>query len=511
MGNEVWGFDAHGADAFNKNYSQYASWARLMTTDHLKSSEYFNSDRMLVSFSGRSPDNNYGLHDQLFSADDGEMDLLDISGYLGGNLAYDPAIEPGQSQLDYHKNSYAVFKEKLDGLTAIYKDMFRLMSRRVPMYMYEGNLTVNEYHGTLGQAVSFADYYATVMEYGVTVPDVFSLEGGQWRLLDNQITLKKRPLYYMVEYYNQIASKGVIMKTTFQSVDKIHNNNGSEVNLPSVGVHAYNNDDQYGVVLFSRDFEHDYIVSLDLPDNIGTISNGKMVVVSGDMFNAPDASASDSSITIEDGMLINVPAYSAVFISFKADSKTWDPMPDLGQFAYKKVENIELTTTDGEYTIDTFNGHKKLHVAVTPQDAFYPGADVEIVDNQANAKLSSSLNLTVDTTLNGTVTVRATAKDNSGVYDEITVTIINQHTLVEDVNNPGVKYYPNPVSDYMIVEFPEFTHARLTIRNVRGSIVRQIGMNSDRTLINTSGLAKGVYFVTVESPDKTDVFRFIKE
>ena len=161
--------------------------------------------------------------------------------------------------------------------------------------------------------------------------------------------------------------------------------------------------------------------------------------------------------------------------------------------------------------IDTFNGHKKLHVAVTPQDAFYPGADVEIVDNQANARLSSSLNLTVDTTLNETVTVRAKAKDNSGVYDEIAITIINQHTLVEDMNNPGVKYYPNPVSDYMNVEFPEFIHARLTIRNVRGSIVRQAGMYSDRTLINTTDLANGVYFVTVESAGKTDAFRFVKE
>ena len=49
------------------------------------------------------------------------MDMLDISGYLGGNLNYDPAIDPGESQLDYHKNSYAVFKQNLDGLSNIYQ------------------------------------------------------------------------------------------------------------------------------------------------------------------------------------------------------------------------------------------------------------------------------------------------------------------------------------------------------------------------------------------------------
>ncbi len=511
IGNEVWGFDAHGADGFNADYNNYAPWARKMTSEQIKASSYFNSDKMLVSFSGRSPEDNYGLHAKLFNGDDGEMDLLDISGYLGGNLSYDPAIEPGQSQLDYHKNSYKVLRQKLDGLNYIYKDMFKWMSRRVPMYMYEGNLTVDSYHGTVGQAVTFADYYATVLEYGVTVPDVFCLEGGQWRLLDNQITLKKRPLYYMVQYYNELAGKGVVLKTDFQSVDKIHDYNGSEINLPSVGVHAYNNDDQYGIVLFSRDFENDYIVSLDLPDDIGDITGGSMTVVSGPAFNAGDATVTTTGITLEDGMLITVPKYGAVFISFKAGARTYDPMPELGQLQYQKIEAIDLTTTDGATTIDEFKGHKKLAYTITPVDAFYPYADVQIVDNPANATMSTSLNVYADTSTNGTVTIRATAKDNSGVYDEITLTIINQHTLVEDKDHPGLKYYPNPVSEYMIVELPGFAHADLTISNVHGAVVRRLSMDESRTMISTSGLASGIYFVTVSSEGKSQVFRFVKE
>ncbi len=84
-------------------------------------------------------------------------------------------------------------------------------------------------------------------------------------------------------------------------------------------------------------------------------------------------------------------------------------------------------------------------------------------------------------------------------------------TLVEDVNNPGLKYYPNPVTDYMIVEFPEFTNAELTIRNVQGSVVRRTRMDDTRIMLHTSDLANGVYFVTVESAGKTEVFRFIKQ
>ncbi|MGC9342759.1 MAG: hypothetical protein ACP5E3_08670, partial [Bacteroidales bacterium] len=159
--------------------------------------------------------------------------------------------------------------------------MLEELGRIEPMYMYEGNLTKNEYHGTVGQAVTFADYYAEVMENGVALPDVFTLEGGQWRLLDDKISLNKRPLYHIVQHYNN-ACKGVVLKSSYHSVDSIYNDNGRIVNLESLGVHSYANGNLYSMALFSRDFENDYVIKVDLPDDIGTISNGKMVIIGGE-------------------------------------------------------------------------------------------------------------------------------------------------------------------------------------------------------------------------------------
>jgi hypothetical protein len=419
LGNEVWGFDVHGANAFGGTYNTYAPWARNMSKNYIKASPYYNPDKMWVSFSGRSPEENYGLHTPLFTGDAGEMDMLSISGYLGGNLKYDPSIDPGESQLDYHKNSYAVFYNKLRGLENVTRDMISTMGRKVPMYMYEGNLTTNEYHGTVGQAVSFADYYTGVMEYGVALPDVFCLEGGQWRILDNNITLKKRPLYYMVKYFNEFCAGGVMLKTNYQSVDKIYDYTKVEVKLNSVGTYFFNKDDQYGLALYSRDFEHDYTVQIDLPDDIGAISEGEMVIVSGSAFNALEASVVDSVITVTDSMLVQVPKYSAVFIRFKAGSRTYDPMPELGEYHYKKVESIDLYTADGSTLLDAPGAYKRILYTVNPADAFYKGLKFEVIENSANAIYSLNRNVKANGYTNGTVTVRASAMDESGVSSDI--------------------------------------------------------------------------------------------
>ena len=67
MGNEVWGF-AHMVQmplaVKPRIIVNYALWARKMTTEQLKASPYFNPDKMFVSFSGRSPADNYGLHER---------------------------------------------------------------------------------------------------------------------------------------------------------------------------------------------------------------------------------------------------------------------------------------------------------------------------------------------------------------------------------------------------------------------------------------------------------------
>jgi len=512
MGNEVWGFDAHGANAFGGSYNNYAPWARNMSKNYIKTSPYYNPEKMWVAFSGRSPEENYSLHSSLFNGDAGEMDMLGISGYLGGNLKYDPAIDPGESQLDYHKNSYSVFYSKLKGLESVNKEMIQYMGKRVPSYMYEGNLTTNDYHGTVGQAVSFADYYTAVMEYGVVLPDVFCLEGGQWRILDNSINLKKRPLFYMVKYFNQFCKGGVLLKSNYQSVDKISDYTGIQLKLNSVGTYFFSNEDKYAVALYSRDFEHDYIVQLDLPDDIGTITDGQMVIVSGSNYNALDVTINDSVINVTDGMLVSIPKYSAVFIRFKAGTKTFDPMPVLGDYQYQKVTSIDLYTADGSTDLDTPSEFKRILYTVSPTDAFYQTLKFAIVENSAHASLAANRNVKADGYTNGTITVRATATDGSGTFSDITFNVTNQLVGIE---NPGVlnlKVYPNPVKDKMNIELGGLSsEATITVRNVLGNIVLQKAVHTEKSVLDLSSLKNGVYFMEVAAEKGNQVFRFVKQ
>jgi hypothetical protein len=437
------------------------------------------------------------------------MDMLSISGYLGGNLNYDPGVDPGDSQLDYHKNSYQNFYQKINGLHSIFKDMLDALGRIEPMYMYEGNLTRNEYHGTVGQAVTFADYYAEVMENGVALPDVFTLEGGQWRLLDDKITLKKRPLYHIVQHYNN-ACKGVILNSNYHSVDSIYNDNGRIVNLESVGVHSYANGNQYSMALFSRDFENDYVIKLDLPDDIGAISNGKMVIISGENFNSLDASVETSEIDLTDGMLVQVPKYSAVIISFNADDKNLVPAGELGEYMYQKVEELILDTDDGIKLIDTPMGRKKLTWTAIPEDAFYTNVELEIVENTANASLSSSAYVRADGATNGYITIKGTAMDLSGVTDEITIEITGQNVGIEDNGIEGINMYPNPANDLLNIELIENLPFRLRITNVQGAVVKDMNVDNNQIRVNIEDLRQGVYFIHVIIDDRTEVLRFVK-
>jgi len=512
MGNEVWGFDAHGANAFSATYDVYAPWARDMSKNYIKASPYYNPEKMWVALSGRSPSENYGLHASLIKGDAGEMDMMGISGYLGGNLNYDPAIDPGESQLDYHKNSYTVFYNNLKGLENVTKEMLQTMGRKVPMYMYEGNLTTNEYHGTVGQAVSFADYYASVMEYGVALPDVFCLEGGQWRILDNNINFKKRPLYYMVQYFNQFCAGGVMLKTNYQSVDKIYDYTGVGLKLNSVGTYFFNNDDKYGLALFSRDFENDYAVQVDLPDDIGTITDGEMVIVSGGAFNSLDATVVDSVISVTDGMIVNIPKYSAIFIRFKADSRTFDPMPALGEFTYQKVESIDLYTEDGSTLLDAPKKIKRILYTVNPEDAFYQGVKFDVIENSANASFALNRNVKADGFTNGTITVRATALDNSGVTSDITFTVTNQAVGIENTSALFVDAYPNPVKERMYLELGgEASETSIKVRNVLGTIVYTKECHQGKSVLELGELKSGLYFMEVSSKEGSQIIRFVKQ
>lgn len=72
-------------------------------------------------------------------------------------------------------------------------------------------------------------------------------------------------------------------------------------------------------------------------------------------------------------------------------------------------------------------------------------------------------------------------------------------------NETAVNVYPNPATD--MVYLKGVASANVTVRNMSGSVVM---IENGVSQINVSGLASGIYFVTIESGDKVVTVRVIK-
>ncbi|MGC9344381.1 MAG: T9SS type A sorting domain-containing protein, partial [Bacteroidales bacterium] len=223
------------------------------------------------------------------------------------------------------------------------------------------------------------------------------------------------------------------------------------------------------------------------------------------------ASVETSDIEVTDGMLVEVPKYTAVIISFNADDKNLVPAGELGEYMYQKVEELILDTDDGIKLIDKPLGRKKLIWTALPEDAFYTNVEFEIIENTANATLSSSAYVRADGATNGYITIKGTAMDLSGVTDEITIEITGQNVGIEDKGIEGINMYPNPASDLLNIELVENLPFRLRITNVQGAVVKDLNVNSGQVKINIEDLRQGVYFVHVIIDDRTEVLRFVKK
>ncbi len=120
------------------------------------------------------------------------------------------------------------------------------------------------------------------------------------------------------------------------------------------------------------------------------------------------------------------------------------------------VEEITISPDPAE--IDTEEGEIQLIVEVLPEDATDLSVAWEIVSGADLTSISSQGVLTANGTADGTVKVRATAKDGSGIYDELSVVISNQNVGIE--NEHLQKFYAAVLDQRIEYTVPESEHTR---------------------------------------------------
>ncbi len=520
FGNEVWGGTSHNAQ-IGSDYTAYGEWCREMAT-LMRASEYYDTGKIVLAYSGRRPaaSDSYGLYERLLTGDTGEVDWLAVSGYLGGNLNYAPEIDPGESELDYYKNGIAEMVRNLNGLKGTMDVILQSSGDFKPTYMYEANMTDESYFGRLGQAIVQTDYYASVVETGGVIPTVFHLTGGQWKMIIPAQNYKKTPLFYTTKYFNKYC-KGNALRTELETSGFLTTPSGVANGTDPVGCHAYTEGDAFTVLLFSRDFENDYVVQLDLPDELQLIApeTAKIYVVTGDGYSAKDAVVDSSAITMSDSLLVTVPKHSMVVISFGGEGVAVEDVP-LGYYDYVSATSVSVFAYNTDIFDITGREKKILLAEVEPENVLSDAViwtvetnGVDVLYGWKSYGFEVQGSGTCDG--NGTITVRASAWDNPQVFDQVTINISNQGTDCEtglyDDTEGQLKIYPNPALESLYLTNLPTSAGKVVITDITGRMCLSQMCTGPEFELDLSVIEAGIYYVSFAGQDVHVTKMFIRE
>ena len=497
FGNEVWGADAHNAQIGN-DYTAYAKWCRAMATK-MRESAYYDSTKIYLAYSSRYPSRemSYGLNEKIIAGDTGQVDWTAPSGYLGGNLNYDPSLPPSSSELEYYKNLRVRADEYLTGMISSHKYEVNITGRVMEQYMYESNTTTPTYNGRLGQALLSTDYYLTAMELGSAIPTIFHLTGGEWRITEPENNYRRLPLFITAKYINRFC-KGDVLYNTYQSNEKGISQQGSTFGARPVGLHTYRNAEGYSVVMISRDYIDDHYVMIDFPDDFSFVPEGKMYVIGGIDYNTKNSVIDSVMVTVQDQMLVKVPKHSMVLLHFKAGNIELQNLP-LAYYPYPGIEKVVIN--EGDYHFTKPSETVKFTANISPTDSWDKNIKWTLSNNSGYFTILPSNSYCFVVAGNrlenetDSLILRASSRDGK-VYDEVVLTIPKTAVgIKDDLQQTGFKLYPNPAKDMITLEMN--SDDTVSIYNINGAKVLERKLNAGRHEIKISNLSQGIYTVHV--------------
>ncbi|GJM64341.1 fibronectin type III domain-containing protein [Persicobacter diffluens] len=522
LGNEVWGGDAHRAE-IGKNYAEYAKWCREMAAI-IKAHPAYDPEKIKIVYSGRYPDKESSgdKNKQVLSGDNGALDVLGVSGYLGGDFRYDNTIGPEGSELNYYKNRYAFFAKRFHGIIeTLYVDMFRFGKHVMPMYAYETNATTSSYNGKLGQALLISDYAFSMNRLGGIYPTLFHLTNGEWRITNAEAGYSPRPLYSVAQLLNQ-HTVGDVLNATVETGASLKNAAGEAYEFDPIGQHFYKNvNGKYVIALFSRDFESDYTVQLNIPSEIlsGEV-NADFYELSGNSFSSSETTLNVSNAKIKDGQLIQLKKHSLLIIEFEGEDFAYDPYA-IGDFKYLRSNaSIELEPyTDPNITEN--KGEVYVRIKGNPEDFFNDDNvewEAQMEDGMAveNQKIGMVLHVKSEGQCesNGEVTLSASIfPDGEEKKSTLVVAISNQgncDALSSEEGQQKIHIAPNPVTDYLSIKMEDQQAYTLKIFNNQGLLLKDQEKQDDAR-VYVGDLSQGVYFLQVTSGQAIHTVKFIKK
>lgn len=513
FGNEVWGAASHDAQ-IGSDYAKYAKWVRDMS-DVVRSSPYYDPEKILMVYSGRNPhpDNSYGVNTKVLTGDRGHAESLAVAGYMGGNLNYDQDVPKGDTELEYYKSGFELAKKNMDGFVLTMKEMLSLTGTIKTFYLYESNMTTTSYNGRFGQAIAMTDYMANSMNYGSIVPTIFHLTGGEWRITQPADNYKRLPLYNTAMYFNRFC-KGHTMQTQLISNNKITNTYGQPIDYNPVGAYAYNSGENFSVLLLNRDFENDFTIQLELPSDLGFSDKATIYTLWENDFSSYNTKIDSTEVSLTDDLLIKVPKFGMVIVSFKGDDPGYEKLP-LGYWDRKRPESLKVFSTRN-FLINTNRGTDVISTEVLPADAFSAVAVMDVLENKTKSVLTTlsggRLHIKASGVCGdeGNIVLRVYASDNHELCDTVTVQITNQGidcpaTGTGDfADGNKVLFYPNPANEKIYINTSLDSRSKIEITDSLGRTVFRNDLNNGYE-IKVSNFNPGLYIIAILKPDGTAI------
>jgi hypothetical protein len=121
----------------------------------------------------------------------------------------------------------------------------------------------------------------------------------------------------------------------------------------------------------------------------------------------------------------------------------------------------------------------------------------------------ASLTLPVDIVYSYTVT----GEDNNGCTATAIVTVsVNKCVGISEFSKAGLEanVYPNPASTLLTIELNSSSAKTIQVMDLSGRIVLSASSSSEKTDLDVSGLANGIYYVKLSSDNRSEVFKIVK-
>lgn len=184
-----------------------------------------------------------------------------------------------------------------------------------------------------------------------------------------------------------------------------------------------------------------------------------------------------------------------------------DPGDIYFDFIRFKEELVAVTSEGGITEIDgpgnTLQLYAELLIEVDPVEFEWSVDKPEIATVDAEGLLSS--------VSEGTVLVRASDRDSSGISGEIEITVTLDHTSVAQANSDQLKIYPNPAEDLLFVENASDIN-KVTIINSGGQVVLEAKHADSHFSLNIKNLPPGIYLLRTRSGEgKMSSCGFVKK